>query len=319
MMAVIGFLVFLWTAAHENIFWRLIIVKGWAGGAVTVTSLVLRTALGLQAGVAVAMLAAISLETGGHLLLSDTAQISKLRAGRAMPWDVILPYMRSIRLVGWSSRTACLRMSVVAVFITTSLLLQLTSTMLVSDLSLGFLPGSPSTNDLSFDFAFQLRGLWTWPEKHRAVSTWLRNPLGFPVFAEFSEPVLTPEHVDPEHVDDTGTLFRAFIPFQDAQSRETITEYSGKALVLDARVSSQRPLFRDLRLEWEASHMFWNLAGSFQATENVHQLVGAEPWVSFNCTVGNAFLKGHTMSICQSFGASLGGGQSLSDSQDIEQ
>lgn len=46
------------------------------------------------------------------------------------------------------------------------------------------------------------------------------------------------EHIDvPDHVDDTGQGFRAFLPFQDAQSRETISRYSGKAMVLDARVS----------------------------------------------------------------------------------
>ena len=82
MLAVFSSLTFLWTAAHENSFWRLIIVNGWGGGAVTVLSLLLRTATDRQAGIGVAMFAAILLESG-HVLLADSAQVSKLRAGRA--------------------------------------------------------------------------------------------------------------------------------------------------------------------------------------------------------------------------------------------
>lgn len=96
MLAVFSFLTFLWTAPHENSFWRLIKVKGWAGGAVTVSSLLLRTAVDLQAGIAVAMLAAIVLETA-HLLLADTAQVSRLRAGQAVPIDIVVPYTKAIR------------------------------------------------------------------------------------------------------------------------------------------------------------------------------------------------------------------------------
>jgi hypothetical protein len=104
-MAVFTFLTFLWTASHDHEIWRSIIVRGWAGGAVTVSSLVLRTAIDLQAGTAVAMLAAILLENDFRLLLTDTAQVSKLRAGRAMPLDIVFPSMRTIQLEwrkGWS-------------------------------------------------------------------------------------------------------------------------------------------------------------------------------------------------------------------------
>lgn len=121
------------------------------------SSLVLRTAVDLQAGVAVAMFAAIFLETGRHFLLSDTAQISKSRAGRAMPFDIVLPYMRSMRSERRKSRTSCARVSVIVIFISTTMLLQLTSTMLVSDLSLGFLPGASSTKDQRFDFAYRIQ------------------------------------------------------------------------------------------------------------------------------------------------------------------
>jgi fluoride ion exporter CrcB/FEX len=97
-IAVFAFLTFLWTAPHDHELWRFFIVRGWAGGAVTVSSLLFRTAVDLQAGAAVAMLAAILLENDLRLLVTDTAQVSKLRAGRAMPLDIVLPSMRTIQL-----------------------------------------------------------------------------------------------------------------------------------------------------------------------------------------------------------------------------
>src|ERR1700712_3669533 len=62
-LAIFGFLAFLWEAPHDNGFWHTIIAKGWANRAVTVSALLLRTAVDLQAGTAAAMLAAIFLET----------------------------------------------------------------------------------------------------------------------------------------------------------------------------------------------------------------------------------------------------------------
>lgn len=242
--AVIGLLAFLWTAPHDNSFWRAIIIRGWAGGTVTVSSLMLRTAMDFQAGIAVAMLAAILLETDYRFSFIDIAQVSKLRAGRAVPMDIAIPHVRAIRYERPRSLRGYVQTSVVLLLVATTGLLQFTSIMLVSDLSLGVLPGIPLSRDLPFDFTYEWNearasSRWTYPLQPRAVRPWLRNPPAFPTFAEFSEQINVPEHVD-----DTGLLFRGFLPFQDAQSRQTISHYSGKALVLDARVSCQRPQFQ---------------------------------------------------------------------------
>jgi hypothetical protein len=173
-----------------------------------VSSLLLRTAVDRQAGAAVAMLAAILLENDFHLLVANTAQVSKLKAGCAMPLDIVLPFMRIIRLEwrkGWSefvrfAPTA----SLVLPLVTTTIILQLTSTILVSDLSLGIIPGKTSTEHPTIDPAYEwneTENEWSFPFKSRAVSSWLQNPPAFPTFAEFSETF----HV-PEHVDDTGRI-----------------------------------------------------------------------------------------------------------------
>lgn len=96
MLAVFSSLTFLWTAAYENSFWRLIIVNGWGGDAVTVLSLLLQIVTDLQAGIGVAMFAAIFLESG-HVPLAESAQVSELRAGRAVSLDIVVPGIMSLR------------------------------------------------------------------------------------------------------------------------------------------------------------------------------------------------------------------------------
>jgi hypothetical protein len=310
-LAVFSFLTFLWTAAHENSFWRSIIVDGWAGGAVTVSSLLLRTAVDLQAGVAVAMLAAIIIETG-HVLLVDSAHVSRLRAGRAAPVDIVVPYLKATRYNRPQSLCGYLRVLVVLLLVSTTILLQFSSTMLVSDLSLGVLPGIPRSEDLRFDFtyAWDDENYATYPIQNRAAKPWHRNPPAFPTFAEFSERIDVPEHVD-----DTGQLFRAFLPFQDAASRETISQYSGKALVLDARVSCQRPQIQQLDINYDYSPYY---VGNFSKTADVPGFLGSATSVPFYCTHERIF-RGSSFTICQPSGYRYGDGKLLSKLRDDKQ
>ncbi|KAH8882172.1 hypothetical protein GQ53DRAFT_847782 [Thozetella sp. PMI_491] len=67
---------------------------------------------------------------------------------------------------------------------------------------------------------------------------WSRAPALYPAFAEYSEPAFVADDVM-----DTGVSLRAFLPFRDSASRQTIQSYAGTITVLDARVTCQRPLF----------------------------------------------------------------------------
>jgi len=303
MLAVFSFLTFLWSASQENNFWCWIIVKGFAGGAVTVSSVVLRTAVDLQAGIAVAMLAAILLEAD-HVLLVDTAHVSRLRAGRAMPLDIMMPSLRAMQLGQRKGLCSYVQITGILLLLATTVLLQLTSTILVSDLSLGTLPSMPSREDIMFDLAYRRHYdaetdhvSWESPYLSRATSTWLWNPPAFPTFAEFSEPIKVPEHVD-----DTGHLLRALLPFQDPHSRETISGYSGDALVFDARVSCQRPqLFNEsLTFDVVNGHGAYIFAGWLTTTEEVPQLSQPGGLNRFKCTIGGENVTTqHVLSICQ--------------------
>ena len=139
--------------------------------------------------------------------------------------------------------------TILLLFATTTVL-QFSSTILLSDLQLGQLPSLVANRSASYDFVYdahghpfinantanltfgysQYTGPVTYPLQLR-IPTWSRNPPAFPAFAEYSRPISSPEGVD-----DTGVLLRAFLPFADAQSRESIRNYSGVAHVLDSRV-----------------------------------------------------------------------------------
>lgn len=105
----------------------------------------------------------------------------------------------------------------------TTLLLQFSSTLLLSDLNLGTLPGLERESTLPYDFDYQSQITGTeaidssgWdlyyynydksPVQKR-TSTWLRNPPAYPAFAEYAEQV-TPS----DGIDDTRVLLRAFLP-----------------------------------------------------------------------------------------------------------
>ncbi|KAK3716336.1 hypothetical protein LTR37_006486 [Vermiconidia calcicola] len=247
-LAVAGFIAFLWFADLDNNVWHQIMVTDWATRAVTISTLVLRFVIDLQAGLAGAMLATVVLESSS-VKLRDVAEISMMRANSPQPRAMLrlIPALSdnswvfpSLSSIGYSA--------IVLLLFSTTTVLQFSSTLLLSDLQLGQLPGLSVVREALYDFQYEWGGPASFaaPASHRGTgysypiqlrtSTWLRPPPAFPAFAELSSPVESPEGVE-----DTGVLLRAFLPFPDAQSRQSIRNYSGPAMVLDSRVSCQRP------------------------------------------------------------------------------
>lgn len=231
-----------------------------------------------------------------------------------MPLDIVLPSLRAFRR-NWNSPVlGYMPVCTATLLLATTILLQLTSTILVSDLSLGMIPGKPSQATQNFDFSYTNNGgSWEYRNQPRAVSTWSRNPSAFPTFAEFSEAP------DASHyVDDTGTLFRAFLPFQDAQSRTNVMEYSGRALVLDARVSCQRPHLSDFDMFPAAADN--RLTGYFSSTKTVPGLLGGADQVPFNCSFNTISLQDAPfLSICQVSGRYKTCGKLASELRDAKE
>lgn len=280
---------FLWFSGTNNRIWHLIIVRQWATRVVAIVSVGIRTVVDVQASLATGMLAALFLESGS-IRLEEAAKISVARASMPQPSRILVDVMGSTgRRIGVFRKSATLSLSL------TTMALQFCSTVLLSDLKLGTLSGIGRRSQATIDFAYDSPGLflkilptgWTYnsiteyPMQGRA-STWSRNPV-FTTFAEFSEP-----NESQKGVDDTGTLLRAFLPFADAESRESMVNYSGKALVLDARVSCQAPQVEKLalRTQWNARDGLQGaLTGTVQPSISLSRLWTPDDPVPFNCTV----------------------------------
>lgn len=132
---------------------------------------------------------------------------------------------------------------------------------MVSDLQLGSLSGWPREGEVPYDFEYNqtppsesehslLNSIYSdfrfwssYPIQMRQT-TWRQSPPGYPTFAQYRE-----ESPAEEGIDDTGVLLRAFVPFLETSSRESLRSYSGKAVVLGSRVSCQAPILEDLHYD----------------------------------------------------------------------
>lgn len=325
-LAIVGFLTFLWFADIQNTVWLKIMVTSWSTRSVSISTLVLRFAIDLQAAIAGAMLASILMESYS-ILLRDAAKVSTMRASYPQPrafLDLITAIIDSqwtfpdLSAVGESPMQSYheqrmllkyegarkltslgYTLIVLLLFITTTAL-QFSSTVLLSDLRLGRLPGTSHDRNASYDFKYDPSSSFTDPASYHysgysypiqlRTSTWLRNPTAFPVFAEYSTPV-----PDQAGIDDTGVLLRAFLPFADAQSRESIRNYSGDALVLDSRVSCQRPALARVTTTANSTYV-GRLSGELTpAFPEAGRLWTPGP-VPFECSI---FLRDDSLTICQ--------------------
>lgn len=230
--ASVGFLLFLWLAGSSNKTWSAIAVHNWFTRAVSLSALVLRSAASLQAATATSMLAAIAIERT-QVLLVQLASISTMRNASSGPY-----WFTWLMLKAFRSNPSRLRQSLVpllAILLTlTTLLLQFTSTVLLSDLLPTVIPGSVQANTIATNFQYDLNN--TIPITYRGT-VWNRQPPFHPLFAEYHEPPTTAEN----GISDTGLTLRAFMPVRDQISRSLLRNYTGRATVVNTQVRCQIP------------------------------------------------------------------------------
>ncbi|KAE9374879.1 hypothetical protein N431DRAFT_335687 [Stipitochalara longipes BDJ] len=236
-LAAFGMICFLWFANDNNTLWCTIVSKNWLAKSATICAEIIKQSISFQIAAAVAMIASLVLE-GGMVVLPHTASLTMMRACAGSGTVLTLLWYQ---LVGsFSARaTVSLRMLVLIIlFSVTFLATQAFSIFLVSDITQAFVLGSARTVNTTFGFNATstsvggIRGIQTISQ----VSTWTRIAAIYPTFAEYSEkPYLA------DGVKDTGVTLRAFLPFQDAVDRETISEYIGNTTVIDTRVTCQIP------------------------------------------------------------------------------
>ncbi|KAF2813910.1 uncharacterized protein BDZ99DRAFT_553975 [Mytilinidion resinicola] len=319
-LTLVEVLVFLWFSDSSNGNWHYLMVNQWATRAVSISAMIIRTIIDFLAGVGASMLAALALESHA-VRLCDSAAVSVMRSGMASPWRLLLPMFFGSRKEG--GITHYLFLPLIILLTTTTVLLQFSSTALLSDLKLGLLEGYSTNRTFFYDFEYNtatrvgdvqgwdLYNLTAAPLIHRGIS-WARNPPFYPTFGEYTEAVPKKKKVD-----DTGYTFRAFMPFTDAQSRQTVQKYTGSSFVVDSRVSCQQPDFETINVTIgvektmdQTGSLIWTISGSFTNSTDVPDLWTPPVPIPFECK----YLVGvGSYSICQ-----MQGPQYLIWSQDFE-
>lgn len=286
----VGFLAFLWFGTERIAVWKDIVAAEKVAQSVSITTLLIRFMVDTQASISAAMLAALILEASEGVRLPDVASMSILRY-RASPWAMMQPVACSLDWTG--NKLRLLRFpALLVLLLLSSISLQSSSTILLSDLQLRSLPGFTEKNHLPLDFSYNCmpsvencRNLWF--NQIPRTTAWTMNPASYPTFGEYTEPVDDSR----TNQDDTGVVLRAFLPMSDAESRQNLRNHTGPALVLDARVSCQAPDLDKLTL---SAPFYGNISGTVTNSTSSPRLQPIIP-TSFLCV----FAGPGQRSICQ--------------------
>ncbi|KAE8442117.1 hypothetical protein EG329_003823 [Mollisiaceae sp. DMI_Dod_QoI] len=154
-----------------------------------------------------------------------------------------------------------------------SIVIQFSSTILLSDLLTGTTPGFVQTKSIRYDYEYLPGGIYQNLLSMPQIASWFMRPSFFPAFAEYTEQPLIQENVS-----DTGLTLRAFFPMSSANDRVRIYNFTGKAYVLDSRVSCQAPLLDNVTFSG-------SLHGHISPSVIVPRLYLLNSSTSFSCPV----------------------------------
>jgi hypothetical protein len=261
LLATVAFVTLLWFGTESNQLWRRIVFADWTTRAITLSALILRSAVSLQAGIATSMIAALIIESDSVRLID--AEISLARLSNSGPHYLFWVYIRQ-------SKSAFLSLLLAALSFTT-LVTQFTSTLLLSDVSIA--AQLTSTSDATKTYGFSSRVAIT-SYRLTYLDYGAQPPRSFPVFGEY---LVAPHYV--ESLGDTGSVLRSFLPILNQSDRESLRDYQGPAFVYDSRVACTRPILKSLYC------CDGNICGEFVQQSTLADSVLTSGITSFNCSV----------------------------------
>ncbi|KAH7176048.1 hypothetical protein EDB81DRAFT_632868 [Dactylonectria macrodidyma] len=244
----VALLVFLWEGAdrarsrHPRAgFWDDVVFDDWSTRLVTICSAAIRVSMGFQIGLAAAAMAAVILETTGSRF-SDTAMLSIQRASSssAGPLD-LLPTAWRHCLAGRVS--GLLYFLMLGLTVAIALVSTLTSTILLFDMGQSQISAPVTTNlrAVGFDTADYY--------PYSGISYWKSRPLANWRFAE-ARPAEMEMALRTENAADTGDVYRAMLPFENAADRITLEYYHGPAVVVNQRTACFGPTISNAEIVW---------------------------------------------------------------------
>jgi len=205
--------------------WKDVVSRGWAPITVTLCAAAIRTAVSLQAGVAMSMIAAVVIEQYPHRVrLDDSAFLSIVRAISIQPANMFFSRGRGIlKSLGFVGSF------LVAVMSITMLASAFTSSVLLSDFGNIVILGPSSKGVMGYGGDSAASN----------VDVWRSNPVQYPRFAELTKSF--GNRLVGDHLDDTGFVLRAPVPMTKSDQRQTLRKYEGPAVVFDDRVICVAP------------------------------------------------------------------------------
>lgn len=250
-LAIIGFLIFLWCgygpapeAALATYVWRQIALNDWMPQTITLCSLVLRVIVSVQSTVCTSMIAALIIEKRSAPR-SQAARFSILRSVNDGPRKLVEMML--------SSKTGAMLRHIefwLAILMTVITLgLQFSSTILLFDVRNFRIVGDVSKTQvpslLSYredDFVFGLLG--------GAFAS------SIPTYAVFAEAPSNSDATPDSHgFSDTGLVQRGFLPVVGSDNRTSLRQFHGNMMTMNSRVSCMRPLI-------DAHHVFLESDGT---------------------------------------------------------
>lgn len=287
LVAAIAFLAVFWHVSLQAVqdrpaprFWVSIVQGGKTATIVTITSVLIRTAMSLQAGLSSSMIASIVLERKGTSFWKLPI-ISIIRTVAVSPsvlaWSVLRRPFKEIPIF---------HTIVIVIFLVNSIIAQFTSTILLQDFSERAIPLPRNTSTLTY--GFHSNAAVSIVNAGQSGSFWNVGPSVFPRFAEIGESVAPTEGVI-----DTGPSKRAFLPFPRSLSRSVLRSFSGPTRIMKSRFVCVRPSLSGLALGFvneSEPELFRFVTGTVAVGVNTSVLTPTGfdttlPSVNFNCTI----------------------------------
>ncbi|KAF3913569.1 hypothetical protein ABW20_dc0106097 [Dactylellina cionopaga] len=257
-VAAVSLLLYLWIETRRLLnthvassFWYAIIQSGWLEQTITLTAVVIRTAITSQAAVCIAMLGSLVLEHKKARLV-DIPKYAMIRAGMGSPWD----FISGVNINGGSfSQRVGFEWIAGFILLLTALGTQFTSTILLSDLTTAQYSGKLAEENVTIGLNFT--GNYNGAETLLGTDPWKSQPPSYPRFAEYTEgPSMvtgcgeftacnSTENEFPGvwGYQDSGLTIRSLLPFSNQSVRNAVREYNGYTTVFSSRFLCAPPRF----------------------------------------------------------------------------
>lgn len=239
----IGVLRYLWpwpSRGDSDKHWEAVVFSGWLLRVITLSCIVIRVSMAMQATVFSMVMASIALQRS-KVLVQDVASVSIFRFTNSGPHYMILPLLRTSK--EWKSYLAV----VVTVLISmTTIASQFTSTILFMDIGTKNLKTRGKDFNVSYGAdSAQLNEFYV----GTTASKWDGRPSVFQAFAEDASPNIKLEgHPNGGGLFATGHSLRALFPLTK-QQRLLLAQYDGPAAVIDSRVACVSPYIMELTVK----------------------------------------------------------------------